>query len=568
MTQILKSNVICKRIAEFVAATFLCFSNALFASPQVPDSLIAELGCAGCHANLPATHLTAQIPDLSFAGLRYQPAYLFEYLQNPQKIRKHIGNSRMPDFHLQPDEALALTLFLSEQQFVPQSAGEIPETLQKWENPAVEIPEIDQKIRSEYACLSCHSFNGAGEQISVDLATIGYRLKPEFVQQYLASPAVFGIAAAVMPPQFFAPENAFEPRYPDAATRDQNLTAFLMATGKEQRSKMEQVFAAAKEKFPAATAAIGEAIFRSQQCVGCHNHSQISAANRQLAPDLTGLGDRVQPEWLKEYLKKSHAIRPFGYQPGSGSRMPDFRLTDAEAETIAAYLLTVKSSRRLPEIPFEITPLSGFSMNKTTQLLNEKLPCIGCHTIGETGGKIGPNLNSVNLRLTPDYLWAIISDPQAVLPHNHMPKIPMPESWRENIFKFLHQQSNAATTTEATYLSLVNHPVTLPGENKNTAELYAQMCGICHGETGDGNGYNARYLPVSPTAHSDSAYMSTRQDAALYDGIAAGGFVMNRSHAMPPFLETLTKAQIADLVKYMRKLCNCEAPSWSRDGSR
>ncbi|MEZ4764141.1 MAG: hypothetical protein R3C26_13475 [Calditrichia bacterium] len=30
--------------------------------------------------------------------------------------------------------------------------------------------------------------------------------------------------------------------------------------------------------------------------------------------------------------------------------MPDFRLTDAEAETIAAYLLTVKSSRRLPEI--------------------------------------------------------------------------------------------------------------------------------------------------------------------------------------------------------------------------
>ncbi|MEZ4764139.1 MAG: c-type cytochrome [Calditrichia bacterium] len=80
------------------------------------------------------------------------------------------------------------------------------------------------------------------------------------------------------------------------------------------------------------------------------------------------------------------------------------------------------------------------------------------------------------------------------------------------------------------------------------------MCGICHGETGDGNGYNARYLPVSPTAHSDSAYMSTRQDAALYDGIAAGGFVMNRSHAMPPFLETLTKSQIADLVKYMRKL--------------
>ncbi|MEZ4764140.1 MAG: hypothetical protein R3C26_13470 [Calditrichia bacterium] len=37
--------------------------------------------------------------------------------------------------------------------------------------------------------------------------------------------------------------------------------------------------------------------------------------------------------------------------------------------------------------------------------------------LAKWAGKIGPNLNSVNSGLTPDYLWAIISDPQSVLPH-------------------------------------------------------------------------------------------------------------------------------------------------------
>jgi hypothetical protein len=62
--------------------------------------------------------------------------------------------------------------------------------------------------------------------------------------------------------------------------------------------------------------------------------------------------------------------------------------------------------------------------------------------------------------------------------------------------------------------------------------------------------------------------MSTRSDDALYDAIAAGGLVMNRSPRMPAFGASLTPDEIQSLVRHIRELCGCQAPAWSRDGAR
>ncbi|MBY0278591.1 cytochrome c, partial [Candidatus Binatia bacterium] len=82
--------------------------------------LAAELGCAGCHAGLDVSVETrGRAPDLAFAGARWQPGYLFAYLRDPQRVRRHVGASRMPDFRLTEEEALALTLFLAAQRATP-----------------------------------------------------------------------------------------------------------------------------------------------------------------------------------------------------------------------------------------------------------------------------------------------------------------------------------------------------------------------------------------------------------------------------------------------------------------
>jgi mono/diheme cytochrome c family protein len=96
------------------------------------------------------------------------------------------------------------------------------------------------------------------------------------------------------------------------------------------------------------------------------------------------------------------------------------------------------------------------------------------------------------------------------------------------------------------------------------AAVYARRCAPCHGARGGGDGPNARFLPVRPTAHADSALMSARSDDELFDTIFAGGYVMNRSNRMPPFGETLSRAEIWALVRYVRTLCRCQQPAWAR----
>ena len=85
--------------------------------------------------------------------------------------------------------------------------------------------------------------------------------------------------------------------------------------------------------------------------------------------------------------------------------------------------------------------------------------------------------------------------------------------------------------------------------------------------TGQGNGPNAKALPVPPARHADAATMSRRPDDSLYDTIDGGGAIMNRSARMPAFGGSLSPIQIRALVTHIRSLCRCAGPAWSRDGT-
>ncbi|MYJ68283.1 MAG: cytochrome c, partial [Gemmatimonadetes bacterium] len=100
------------------------------------------------------------------------------------------------------------------------------------------------------------------------------------------------------------------------------------------------------------------------------------------------------------------------------------------------------------------------------------------------------------------------------------------------------------------------------------AALYNAQCAACHGVTGEGDGFNAPFMPVAPTVHADSAAMSLRTDDTLYDGIHGGGWILGKSHRMPAFGASLDDAQKRALVAHIRTLCRCQGPYWSRDGRR
>lgn len=201
--------------------------------------------------------------------------------------------------------------------------------------------------------------------------------------------------------------------------------------------------------------------------------------------------------------------------------------------------------------------LSAFSKEKAGFLLRHRLPCLGCHQLNGQGGTIGPDLTTVRERRSAAYIAAIVADPQRVVPGSAMPRIAMPSSTRDLIVKYLASQPGNAPDAPL--------PAgTPPAATTDGPALYARWCAACHGESGKGDGPNAARLPVRPAAHASREAMSARPDDSLFDTIASGGAVMNRSPRMPPFGGSLTAAEIRALVRHIRRLCRCEGPEWSR----
>ena len=213
--------------------------------------------------------------------------------------------------------------------------------------------------------------------------------------------------------------------------------------------------------------------------------------------------------------------------------------------------------------PFAPRHLSRSDRAQAEWLLQHRLPCLGCHKLDGTGGVIGPDLTQVADRRTPAFIYAMMRDPQATLPGAHMPEIPMPDAWRTLVASYLagRTESGAAPRDPAPAAGAAPLAAIRDG-----AVLYQQLCAACHGRLGRGDGYNAVNLPVRPTAHADSAYMSTRPDDVLFDGISAGAYTLNKSNLMPAWGETLDAEQIRALVKYIRTLCRCRQPGWAAPG--
>jgi len=79
-----------------------------------------QFGCLGCHSTTRARdkhNLNEHGPDLSRVGEKVRPAWLFEWLKNPQH---YWAETRMPSLRLTNDEAANLTAYLTSEAFKKQ----------------------------------------------------------------------------------------------------------------------------------------------------------------------------------------------------------------------------------------------------------------------------------------------------------------------------------------------------------------------------------------------------------------------------------------------------------------
>lgn len=207
--------------------------------------------------------------------------------------------------------------------------------------------------------------------------------------------------------------------------------------------------------------------------------------------------------------------------------------------------------------------LSRFDRQKAEWLLRERLPCLGCHRLDGEGGVIGPDLSGVANRRSAGFIRSMVTDPQKTFPGSRMPRIPMPGEWRTLIAALLAERRTSQAAPADPSGAAGATPL---GAITDGAALYAQVCAACHGAQGRGDGFNGANLPVRPTAHADSGYLSRRPDGTLFDGIFSGGYILDKSNLMPAWGQTLTREQIWALVRYLRHLCGCRGPDWAGRG--
>lgn len=100
----------------------------------------------------------------------------------------------------------------------------------------------------------------------------------------------------------------------------------------------------------------------------------------------------------------------------------------------------------------------------------------------------------------------------------------------------------------------------LSREARRGKALYEYYCALCHGATGNADGFNAFNLRTPPTRHTDPILMGTLSDTQIRRIIREGGGALGRSPQMPPWGGVLGDREIADITAFIRTLAAPEKP--------
>ncbi len=148
-----------------------------------------------------------------------------------------------------------------------------------------------------------------------------------------------------------------------------------------------------------------------------------------LPPPLHNEGEKVQTDWLHDFLMDPTAIRP-----AAVLRMPNFNMSSAEAAALVDYF----AAKNNAQFPYEYNErrrggyLAGLEsshpelLDDAMRIVTDNNYCVKCHSVGDyqVKGSIrtqGPRLDEVYRRLRPDYTRRWVASPARILPYTGMP---------------------------------------------------------------------------------------------------------------------------------------------------
>lgn len=376
--------------------------------------LFHRVGCVACHAPREAAadvfpnstgptdqdtiqfvlkRLEQSSVSLGDVSAKYTRASLARFLVDPLASRPA---GRMPSLNLTTNEARALATYLI--GIPPTSAADA--------SAATEPFKVDRRKarvgREKFAAFGCAACHDTGQRSGQQPT------KPHAQPLMSLATTDPGGCLAEAPP-------AIAPRYHLSSSQREALLAALRRL-------------AALEK-PLPPAAQVTHTMTRLNCYACHSRDGIGGPSPsrfdyfsslteadlgdegRLPPHLSGVGEKLRPEWLANVLTNHGIVRPY-----MGVRMPQFGVS--AVRNLASALHAADAVQRPPPPLVQGELAVGRTLAGTNGL-----SCITCHRFGPHPalGSSVMDLTQVARRLQPPWFRRYLLDPAALRPGTRMP---------------------------------------------------------------------------------------------------------------------------------------------------
>lgn len=276
-----------------------------------------------------------------------------------------------------------------------------------WEDPLLPPSEIESKcygchanefnlpkapilsqgisLVRELGCYACHNIPGTQDlrNVGPDLSRIQEKVTTDWLVSWVERPKDYNPRTKM-------------PYFGLTDQESKDISTYIWGVGKRKEPSQE-----IDGLSDAKIIQEGKELFEEVGCLGCHirdekdlnlgeklegvNGRPIVIRNRDFAPSLGNIGQKVQADWLVRWLKN-----PKNYW--HDTKMPRLRLSDDEAKAISAYLISLTPTSKRAKQTIILNDKAAFERGKA---LVRKRGCFGCHNIPgmEEASKIGPDLS-------------------------------------------------------------------------------------------------------------------------------------------------------------------------------
>lgn len=366
-------------------------------------------------------------PELTKIGSKVKPEWLVAWLRDPQGYLEH---TRMPRYQWSDKDLYQVTQYILTKFVDPDLLKNVPDL-----GPASEAEvQLGRRLFVEKGCAECHVIEGvkAKPDFAPDLSALGMAAGPYSIE--VKSPrklraALHFVRADVerldvresIVPRSMVAYLQTKITNPAAVTFDTHMpsfhvsqsdlddmtTALLSMTGPPIPNGDEKPVVVERRHMEFHPDGDAGQLIQRYRCYTCHSFNGYGGT---LAPDLSYEGSRSKRDWLVSFLQNPPTLRPT-----LTVRMPRFNMTAQDAAVLADYL---SGNLRKPEVNPGAVDESAFTPQMADhgkQLFETKYQCQSCHTIGSSGGYVGPSLNNVGNWMTASWIEAWLRNPQALV---------------------------------------------------------------------------------------------------------------------------------------------------------